>query len=109
MRSVGQKYLNVEFYFLHRRCRSEDGVEPIKTKPVEVRIVVVRHGSPFTACRAQHIKSVGLRCYSSLIRQIPGRILQRIDGSVNPDQSAGEVIILSISMDASKSTFDSDI
>ena len=67
MCSFGQRYLNVKNYFLHRRCRSVDGVELIKTKPVEVRILVVQHGSSFISCRAQRIAPVRRRCYTSLI------------------------------------------
>ena len=40
----------VENYFVHRKCRSVNDVEPIKTKPLEVGILVVRDGSPFTSC-----------------------------------------------------------
>ena len=38
MCSVERRYLNVEIYFVHRRYRSVDGVDSIKTKPVEVGI-----------------------------------------------------------------------
>ena len=86
-----------------------DGVELIKTKPVEVGILVVHHSSPFTSCRAQRIASVGRRCYYSLICKKPGRILQWIDEYVDPCQSAGELIVLSTSTGSRNSTFNSDI
>ena len=40
MCSVERRYFNGEIYFVHRRYRrSVDGVESIKTKPVEVEIL----------------------------------------------------------------------
>ena len=39
MCSVERRYFNVEIYFVQRRYRSVDGVESIKTKPVEVGIL----------------------------------------------------------------------
>ena len=56
---IRQKYSTVKNYFVHRRCRSMDGDELIKTKPVEVGIHVVRHGVPFRSCWAQLTASVG--------------------------------------------------
>ena len=109
MCSVRQRYSKVENYFVHRRCRPVDVVEPIKSKPVEVGILVVRHGAQFASCCAQRIASFGRRCCPSLIRQKPARILQRIDGYVNPRPYAGVLDVRSTSTGSSNRTFDSDI
>ena len=68
--------------------------------------------SPFnqsSGAVTDHCQSVRRRCYPSFIPQKPGRILQRIDGYVDPHQYAGELDVLSISTGSSNSTFDSDI
>ena len=73
---ICQRYLNIKIISCIGRCHSVDCVEPIKTKPVEVGILVVCHDLLYTSCWAQRISSDGWRYYSSLISQTNGRLLQ---------------------------------
>ena len=109
MCSIGQRYLNIHNYLLHQRCRSVDSVEPIKTKSVEVGILVVRDGLPFTSFRAQCIASIGRRCYSSLICQkLDAFFNKSMDMSFHVNWLVSSSFYLTLTV-SSNSSFDSDI